>query len=160
MSGGTGTATATGSGLDPGRKANKIVPIPPEFRRHTHSTERDLLVNDIFTKTNCTVVPVWDKGTIIRFDIHGSGAAGEQAVRLINEWMKKAHVISKDSSAWAKTPAFDVNGWYYDQIKEMEGDRKQKYKEPPPEDIRNRKDIYRVTQFSYSQDFRLNPSRL
>lgn len=116
-----------------GRKPNKTIPVPSEFRRDTHARERDVLVNDIKVKTDCQLVPHWEQGKICRFDIYGPSAGVEKAVALINKWISNAHVKSKDSSAWAKLPAFDVDDWYYEKVAEMEGERKKMFLGPKPD---------------------------
>jgi hypothetical protein len=112
------------------RRPNKVIPVPQEFRRLSHLAERNTLVNDIKTSTGCTVVPQCDQGRVLQFGIIGAGAGLEKAIRQINEWISNAHVKSKDSSAWAKMPAFDVNKWYYEQVTEMELQHKQIFKGP------------------------------
>ncbi|KAF2856104.1 hypothetical protein T440DRAFT_494916 [Plenodomus tracheiphilus IPT5] len=119
--------------IDKGRKPNKIIPVPPEYRRITLLRERDLLVHDLLINTNCVVVPHSDQSRITRFDIHGTSTAVERAVAQINKWIANAHIKSKASSAWAKMPAFNANDWYYDQVTEMETGRKQMFKEAVPE---------------------------
>ncbi|KAH7385604.1 hypothetical protein BKA66DRAFT_583220 [Pyrenochaeta sp. MPI-SDFR-AT-0127] len=115
-----------------GKKPNKIIPVPPELRRHTVARERDTLVNDIKINTGCSVDSHWEHGKISQFDIYGPGASVDIAVRQINHWISRVHAKSKESSAWAKTPAFDSNRWYYEEVEEKERDRKQVFKGPAP----------------------------
>ncbi|KAH9870555.1 hypothetical protein IAQ61_006031 [Plenodomus lingam] len=125
--------------IEKGRKPNKTIPVPPEYRVVTLARERDLLVNEVLVNTGCTVVPYSEQGRVTRFEIYG--AAADAAVAMINKWISKAHVKSKAASSWAKTPAFNANDWYYEQITEMELERKQMFKGPVvvdwPEDLRN-----------------------
>jgi hypothetical protein len=121
------------TGPPPRSKPNKIIPVPPEFRRPTHASERELIVNEIKVNTGCTVTPQWDGGKIYQFGIFGAGAGLEQAIRYINQWISKAHIKSKDSSSWAKTPAFDQNKWYYDFVEGLERQRKDVFKGKAPE---------------------------
>jgi hypothetical protein len=120
-----------------GKKPNKIVSVPLEFRRPSYSRERNLIVNDVKTSTGCDVVLHWnyqrdhDQGIIYQFDIFGTGAGLERAIRHVNQWILKAHSKSKDSAAWAKMPAFDPDKWYSEQIGEMEYQRKKGFKESP-----------------------------
>lgn len=116
-----------------GRKPNKIIPVPPEFRRPSRARERDLIKNEIKVNTDCDVLPQWDKGIIYQFDIFGGGIGLEKAIRYINRWISNTHTKSKDSSAWGKTPAFDANTWYYEQIDSLELERKKIFKGPAPE---------------------------
>jgi hypothetical protein len=117
----------------PRPKPNKIIPVPQEFRRLTQARERDIIVDDIKTNTGCVVIPQWEAGRIYQFGIAGGGTGLEKAVRYINQWIANAHVKSKDSSAWAKMPAFDQNKWYYEQVEEWERQRKDVFKGKAPE---------------------------
>ncbi|KAG9186830.1 hypothetical protein G6011_09938 [Alternaria panax] len=123
---------ADNTGPVPRPKPNKIIPVPQEFRRLTHARERDNIVNDVNISTGCVVIPQWDDGRIYQFGIAGGGAGLEKAVRYINQWISNAHVKSKDSSAWAKMPAFDPNKWYYEQVEEMERQRKETFRGMAP----------------------------
>ncbi|KAI4625255.1 uncharacterized protein J4E87_005101 [Alternaria ethzedia] len=123
----------TGALPKPKPKPKRFIPVPPEYRRLTHTTERELIVNEIKINTGCDVIPKWDAGYITQFAIAGQGAGVEKAVRYINHWISNAHIKSKDSSSWAKTPAFDHNKWYYDSIEERERQRKDEFKGKAPE---------------------------
>ncbi|KAI4616063.1 hypothetical protein J4E83_006733 [Alternaria metachromatica] len=123
----------TGALPKPKPKPKRFIPVPPEYRRLTHTTERELIVNEIKINTGCDVIPKWDAGYITQFAIAGQGAGLEKAVRYINHWISNAHIKSKDSSSWAKTPAFDHNKWYYDSIEERERQRKDEFKGKAPE---------------------------
>ncbi|CAN9459735.1 hypothetical protein CUC08_Gglean010604 [Alternaria sp. MG1] len=120
------------SGPAPRPKPNKTILVPQEFRRPTHARECDNIVNEVKVRTGCAVIPQWDDGRIYQFGIAGGGAGLEKAVRYINQWISNAHVKSKDSSAWAKMPAFDPNKWYYEQIEEMERQRKEAFRGTAP----------------------------
>ncbi|KAI4686318.1 hypothetical protein J4E81_008670 [Alternaria sp. BMP 2799] len=123
----------TGALPKPKPKPKRFIPVPPEYRRLTHTTEREHIVNEIKINTGCDVIPKWDAGYITQFAIAGQGAGVEKAVRYINHWISNAHIKSKDSSSWAKTPAFDHNKWYYDSIEERERQRKDEFKGKAPE---------------------------
>lgn len=125
MNGGTASPT-----IEPGRKPNRIVPVPLEYQVVTLIRERDVLVNDILVQTSCVVVPRWDHGKITRFELYGIGT--EQATVMINKWILKAHVSSKATSAWPRTSAFNPDEWYYQTIAELETDRKKMFKGPVP----------------------------
>lgn len=135
MDGWNDTATAPGTDKNSfiGKKPNKIIPVPDEYRRLTSARERDTLVNDLKVTTNCTVVPRWEQGKICRFDIYSSAAGVEHAIRHLNQWISTAHARSKDSSAWPKIPAFEFDQWYYEEVAEMEDARTQMFKEPAPQ---------------------------
>ena len=134
-----------------GKKPNRVVPVPPEFRRPTRISERDSISNNVKTKTGCIVIPHWnyqkgqDEGIIYQFDFFGTGAGLESAVRHIQQWISRACGKSKESSAWAKTPAFNANKWYYEQVEEMEHERKQAFKGPPPKSHECEFPLYKVS---------------
>jgi hypothetical protein len=138
--------SATDPNVLKNKKPNKIIPVPPEFRRLSHAAERNTLVNDIKTGTGCTVIPQWDQGRVYQFGIIGAGQGLEKAVRRINEWIATAHVKSKDASAWAKMPAFDANKWYYDQVQELEQQHKQVFKGAIPEVVEGETPLLSVSQ--------------
>ena len=92
-----------------------------------------MIVNELKIKTGCAVIPQWDQGRIYQFGIVGTGAGLERAVWYINQWISKAHIKSMDSAAWAKTPAFDTNKWYYEEVEVLELERKQVFRESAPE---------------------------
>lgn len=133
-------ATPTSSFIDRsafiGKKANKIISVPHENRRQTHTRERDILVADIKDKTNCTVIPRLEdqgRGKIKSFDIFGSGVGLEKAVGYLNAWICNSNVKSMGSSAWAKISAYDGNDWYYNRVQQLEDTRKQHFTGPIPE---------------------------
>lgn len=129
-------APPLGSGIDPskyvGKKPNKVILVPYEYRRQTLAREGDNLINELRFKANCHVILKWDLGKIIAFEIHGAGADVERGVSQVNQWISQAHIKSKDSSAWAKIPAYDPNDWYYDCIETMQDSRKLLFKGPMP----------------------------
>ena len=116
------------------KKPNKFITVPPEFRRRTYLSERNMIVNDVKTATGCEVIPQWDNGRIHEFGIVGAGAGLEKAVIYINQWILRAHIKSADSSAWPKTSAFDGTKWYYHEVEEKERVRKQRFKDAVPAD--------------------------
>lgn len=140
--------TTTALAIDPqsliGKKPNKSLIVPPEFRRATLKRESDGLINDIKIDTNCVVIAHWTHGKIDRFDLFGSGHGVENATRRLNQWIYNAHKKSKESSAWAKTSAFDFDEWYYNQVDEWEDVRKQKFKGPLPEPGLNNQTLFKV----------------
>jgi hypothetical protein len=115
-----------------GKKPSKTISVPPEYRRETLARERDTLIYEILVEANCHVVPRWDQGKVKSFDIHGTGRDLEKAVTRINSWIAKAYIKSKESSAWAKLPAYDPNKWYYDRVEEKELESKKRFKESVP----------------------------
>ncbi|KAF2131619.1 hypothetical protein P153DRAFT_336064 [Dothidotthia symphoricarpi CBS 119687] len=128
-----------------GRKPNKVIPVPLEYRRKTLARERDVFVRDLEVKTGCEVELHWDQGRITQFDLFGSGAGVEKAVRHINQWISNAHVKSREAASWAKTPAFDANKWYYEEIEAMELEHKQKFKGPVPDASEDARQLLRAT---------------
>lgn len=110
------------------KKPNRVIPVPHEYRRKTLAREGDKLVQDLKIETDCEVILRWDQGKVTQFDIIGSSAGVEKAVRQINHWISNAHVKSKESSAWAKMPAFDGSKWLCDAVEKLERERKETYK--------------------------------
>ncbi|KAF2833240.1 hypothetical protein CC86DRAFT_415001 [Ophiobolus disseminans] len=115
-----------------GKKPNKIIPVPHEYRRQTLSRERDMLIHDVEQKTGCDLVPHWDQGKVTSFDIYGSGHGVEKATVYLNHWISNAHTKSIGASAWAKLPAYDPNKWYYAQVEELDNVYKQRFRGPVP----------------------------
>jgi acyl-homoserine lactone acylase PvdQ len=130
------SAPPPASGVDKsafiGRKPNKVIPVPGEYRRQVLSRERELLINDIKDKTDCDVFAHWVQGKITSFDVYGSGHGVEKAVHYLNHWICNAHTKSTGASAWAKLPAYDFNEWYYKQVEEMDNAYKQRFRGPVP----------------------------
>lgn len=123
------------------KKPNKVIPVPPEYRRQTLGREGANLIYDIRVGANCHVVLQWDKPPafggryIIAFEIYGAGADVERGVSRINQWIFQAHVKSRDASAWAKIPAYNPDDWYYQQIEAKQNARKALFRGPvPPSD--------------------------
>jgi hypothetical protein len=115
-----------------GKKPNKVIPVPHEYRRQTLVRERDTLISEIRAETNCVVIPHWDQGVIKSFDIFGSGPNVEKAVRHLHQWISNAHTKSIASSAWAKMSAYNYDKWYYEEVEKLESERKQRFKESIP----------------------------
>jgi hypothetical protein len=86
-------------------------------------------------ETDCEIVPYWDRLSLVSFDLFGTGTQADAAVRIINKWIESSHAKTAASSAWSKSPAFDFNAWYYGELSIAEAGRKQKFKNPPPEDV-------------------------
>ncbi|KAH7414266.1 hypothetical protein DE146DRAFT_29117 [Phaeosphaeria sp. MPI-PUGE-AT-0046c] len=129
-------APPLGPGIDPtkyiGKKPNKVIPVPNEYRRQTLAREGQILVNELRIGANCHVELDWDYNKIIKFEVYGTGADVERGVSQINRWISRAHTKSKDSSAWAKIPAYDFDDWYYDRIENIQDERKLLFKGPMP----------------------------
>jgi hypothetical protein len=119
-----------------GKKPNKIIPVPHEYRRQAFARECDTLIHDLKTETGCIVVAHWNQGNIniTSFDIYGSGPGIEKAVRHLHQWISNAHAKSMASSAWAKTTAYNYDKWYYEEVEHMENVKKQRFKGPIPPD--------------------------
>ena len=128
-----------------GKKPNKVIAVPHEFRRHMWTRERDALVHDIKISTGCDICIHLDQSVISQFELFGSGASLEKAVRHINQWITKAPTKSKDSAAWAKMPAFDPDTWYYNQVEAMEAERKQQFKGPIPTTVEGKTQLPKVS---------------
>ncbi|KAL6708415.1 hypothetical protein ACN47E_002678 [Coniothyrium glycines] len=115
------------------RKPNKSIPVPLEFRRISQPSEREILVYNVKLKTDCILVPRWEESRIHRFDIYGSASGVDKAVAIVNKWITNAHSKSKDASAWAKTPAFDLNQWQDERDLETENELKKEFLRPRPD---------------------------
>ena len=139
---------STAPGVGAGQKPSKVIFVPEEFRRFTSAEEGRSLVYHVLVETNCTLVPLWDRGKIYRFDIYGHNTAVENAVGSINNWMASTHAQSKVSAAWGKTPAFDPDKWYYDRVAELEGERKQMFKGPVPKMPKGAPEPFRVSRIT------------
>lgn len=114
------------------KKANRTIPVHPEFRRETHKTECDRLLQDVRVDTGCIVLAYWDHYKIVKFDVFG-GAGVESAVGMLNDWIAKGGERTKGSRAWAKMPAYNADQWYYGAVQQMEDARKEAFKTDEPE---------------------------
>jgi hypothetical protein len=115
-----------------GKKPNKVISVPHEYRRQTLVRECDTLIHDIRVDTNCVVIPHWDQDTIKFFDVFGSGPGVEEAVRHLHHWISNARMKSMASSAWAKMSAYNFDKWYYEEVEKLESEKKQRFKESVP----------------------------
>lgn len=68
------------------------------------------------------------------FYLYGTGSQADAAVRIINKWIESARTKSTHTSQWAKMKAFDLNKWYYDEVSQLEDERRQRFKRAPPEE--------------------------
>ncbi|KAF2637096.1 hypothetical protein P280DRAFT_458889 [Massarina eburnea CBS 473.64] len=122
-----------------GRKPSQVIIVPPEYRRDTTSAERERLIYTL-KQYGVELVPNWDvgsangQGPITRFLMFGTGSGLEKATVEINKWILSAKTKSKESTAWAKTPAYDVNKWWYEQVWEKEAARKEMFKGLPEDE--------------------------
>lgn len=92
-------------------------------------------------ESGCEIEPQWNRpvqfrGAVPRlltgFHLYGTTSQADAAVRVINKWIES--VRNKKYASWVKMKAFDPNKWYYDQVTEMENERKQKFKGQLPEE--------------------------
>src|SRR5690242_10864341 len=114
------------------KKVTCTIPVHGEFRRITHRREGTTFVNSIYNETGCIVVAHWDQQTIKRFDVF-AGAGSQNAVVAVNKWIARGGEKSKDSSAWAKTPAFNHDKWYQEQLERNEDERMEFFLGPVPD---------------------------
>ncbi|KAJ8108105.1 hypothetical protein OPT61_g8405 [Boeremia exigua] len=98
------------------------IPVHIEFRRDTHRREGETFVNGIYNETGCIVVAHWDHQVIKRFDVY-AGAGSKDAIAAVHKWIARGKEKTKESAAWAKTPAFNHTQWYQEQLDQMEEDR-------------------------------------
>lgn len=121
-----------GNDRGPGRKPSKTIIVPNEYRPTIRPQDLERLTSHWHKETGCEVLYVMRSRILVKFDIFGSGAPLEHAIRIINKWIQGANTRSSASSQWAKTPAFDPYQWYYDKINAMEAERKERFKGPMP----------------------------
>lgn len=122
-----------GQGNRFGKKPNRTIVVPPEFRLDVQFGELEREVRIWAEETGCTVVPGMQSRKLVKFDIFGSGTQLKAAERAVNKWIEGANTKSAASSAWYKARAFDPNKWYYKEISVMETQRKELFKGPIPE---------------------------
>lgn len=115
----------------PKKVAHKIH-VHAEFRRITHRREGTSLIDGIYKDTGCIVVAHWDQSRIERFDVY-AGPGSKSAVAAINKWIARGDQKSKESSAWAKTPAFNQAQWYQEKLEQMEEEQMEFFLGPIPE---------------------------
>ncbi|KAF9696079.1 hypothetical protein EKO04_006091 [Ascochyta lentis] len=104
------------------KQVSNTIPVHAEYRRATHRREGATLIDSIHKETGCIVVAHWDHSTIKRFDVY-AGTGLKSAVAAINKWITRGDQKSKESSAWAKVPAFNQAQWCQDQF-ELEQEEK------------------------------------
>lgn len=118
------------------RKPIKVIQVPAENRSNVYFNTIKNLCGFWKNDTGCEIVPI--KGydnRVVRFDFYGSSTQAEAALRVVNTWLENANRKTAASQAWAKTPAFDANKWYYAEVEAMEADRKEMFKKPLPENV-------------------------
>jgi hypothetical protein len=113
----------------------RSVPVPPQFQRNTTMTERTTLMNDVYIATTCKILIEKQRGSgkILAFHLYGTGKVLDRATEMVNQWVSKVHAKPSGSAAWARSNAFDLNQWYYNQVEEMEQDRKDMFKGKAPQ---------------------------
>jgi hypothetical protein len=112
------------------KRPNKTIAIPPGFLPHIHYDTVQNFCTFWKEETGCEVMQRRERGRLIRFDFFGTGPKVEAAMRVVTKWIESAKTKSATSTSWAKTEAFDANKWYYDEINNMETERKQQFKKP------------------------------
>ncbi|OSS49695.1 hypothetical protein B5807_06148 [Epicoccum nigrum] len=107
------------------------IPVHAEYRRPTHRREGETLVNSVYKETGCIVVAHWQQQFIVGFEVL-AGPNSNNAVAVINQWIAQGNEKSKDSSAWAKMPAFNIDGWYQQQLQQQDNERRERFLGPVP----------------------------
>jgi hypothetical protein len=107
------------------------IPVQPEYRRPTHRREGDTLVNSVYKDTGCIVVAHWQQQYIAGFEVLASPNSSN-AVAAINHWIARGNEKSKESSAWAKMRAFNVDDWYQQQLQQQDNERRERFLGPVP----------------------------
>jgi hypothetical protein len=135
---------AGGADSNFGRKPTRTIQVPEGTLPHIPH-------NNIITTCNfwkgesngCEVVAQWSHGPkykdivsrrLTGFNLYGTGSQADAAVRIINKWIESVRNKNPSTTRWAKNKAFDANKWYYDEINQMENERRQKFKGPPPDE--------------------------
>lgn len=108
------------------------IPVHAEHRRATHQAEGRTLVNSIYGDTGCIVVAHWDQQSIKCFDVF-AGPGSVNAIAAINKWVARGDEKSRESSAWAKMPAFNQEQWLQEQLERIEDEQTDMYLGPVPE---------------------------
>ncbi|KAJ4361164.1 hypothetical protein N0V95_002133 [Ascochyta clinopodiicola] len=114
------------------KKVSCPIAVHAEYRRDTHRSEGATLVDSIYRDTGCIVVAFWEQSTIKRFDVY-AGADLKGAVATINKWISRGDQKSRESSVWAKTPAFNQDQWYQGQLELKEQERMELFLGPVPD---------------------------
>lgn len=114
------------------KKISSHITVHAEYRRETYRREGATLINGIYRDTGCIVMVHWEQTKIKHFDVY-AGAGSKKAVAILNTWIAQGSQKSKDSSAWAKTPAFNHAQWYQEQLEQMEDESLEYFLGPTPE---------------------------
>ena len=114
------------------KKVAYKIPVQPEYRRPTHRREGDNLVNSVYNETGCIVVAHWQRQFIVGFDVL-TALNSSNAVASINQWIARGDEKSKESSAWAKMPAFKFNDWYQQRLQQQDNEFRERFLGPVPD---------------------------
>lgn len=114
------------------KRVTCTIPVHGEHRRATHQNEGRTLINSVYRDTGCIIVAHWDQHVIKQFDVF-AGPGSRNAIAAINKWIARGDERSKDSSAWAKTPAFDQEQWDQELLARMEDEQAEIYLGPMPD---------------------------
>jgi hypothetical protein len=132
------------------RKPAEEIDVPREYRRTTYQREADRLTHTWKVEYGCDVALWWEQWRITKFAVYGTGAGLEKTIGEIHKWILKAKDKAKESSAWAKMPAYDVNEWWFEQVRSKEAARKEVFKGPVPEDD----DLRYATEVPWPEELR------
>ncbi|KAF2706849.1 hypothetical protein K504DRAFT_385688 [Pleomassaria siparia CBS 279.74] len=117
-----------------GKKPNRVITVPQDFGSRYNHRDLKRIISSWNISPDCEVVPYSQNGKLVRFGIFGAGSKLDETVRAVNKWIEHAMTKSTASSTWAKLPAFEHNKWYESMLREDENERKQKFKNPKPEE--------------------------
>ncbi|KAF2472162.1 uncharacterized protein BDR25DRAFT_313338 [Lindgomyces ingoldianus] len=118
----------------PARKPNRTVNVPIEYQPSMSWPDLERISKVLSVESGCEVVPRMENRQPTKFEIFGQGLQLEAAVKVVNRWIENAPSKTPASSSWPKTSAFHANKWYYDTVKQMDMERKEKFKGEPPEE--------------------------
>ncbi|KAL1607781.1 hypothetical protein SLS60_002717 [Paraconiothyrium brasiliense] len=120
------------------RTANRVIGVPPEFRRQTKESERARLVALWKSETGCEVIPKPEYGPerliITRFEIFGTTGNLDNAAQKIEEWIRYSVSKTSETTAWAKIQAHIPKNWSQEHLKQEEMVRKKRFTEDMDEE--------------------------
>jgi hypothetical protein len=128
-----------------GRKPTRTIQIPDKMLPTITPHDVNRYTNLCKTEANATdvdIIPQWNRGPrfneiiprkLVALNLYGPACQADAAVRRLNKWMENLRGRSDATARWAKQKAFDPNKWYYEEVNQLEKERKQKFKGPPPD---------------------------
>ncbi|KAJ4353293.1 uncharacterized protein N0V89_005020 [Didymosphaeria variabile] len=120
------------------REPNRVILVPPEFRRQTKEIERARLIALWKSETGCEVIPQPEYGSgrlvITKFEIFGTTGNLDDAAQKIEEWIRYSVSKTSETTAWAKIQAHIPKDWSQNHLKQEHVERKKKFIEDMKEE--------------------------